>query len=601
MNHTRFVIALFVVVAFVIFPHNSADAGSIGTAFTYQGRLIEDNMAADGLYDFQFRLFDAENNGHNLGPNVNKTQIDLIYGYFTVDLDFGGVFDGNELWLQIAVRPHEPNDPGVYTLLSPRQKIMPALYAIHSLDNPQDASNSLDIYPTQNIVEKYNWLKSSDRDEQMGTLSITNRRTLLLRPGTYRVSPDTLVFDANFVDFVAISDNPEDTVVLCNGHGFAAKQIASDIKLKGFTIRNTGIYAGDHTFLIDCNNSPSFYSFMNFRQPNAFNTVKECVRGLQTMAGKWDHCNADRFAWRVTKDANFDAYMWDCNASAFSYGGDQDINLSGTGEINGKFYRCRGVYGCFGGCNGYGMKCSKNSYFEDCVGTDNCWAMGKEFAGTAVRCVGDYNCFGGYSGYFGEVTSFGKFTGVAMDCRTKGGTSFGMGNAHTLVNGSVIRCQLGTDANYSQGVIDSMTLFDAPGPQLSYVSMPAGAVGPDAVFLRNFPWKPTTVTSNFTVHAIYNGHTYQNSGATGPVTCVLSPALPNIEFTFVDANMATGSVFKIDPNGADSIILDDGTELSPGQAILHTENLYGEVTLKCYVATKWYIKQNVGVWHEELP
>ena len=34
-------------------------AEPMGTAFTYQGRLIDANNAADGLYDFQFKLYDA--------------------------------------------------------------------------------------------------------------------------------------------------------------------------------------------------------------------------------------------------------------------------------------------------------------------------------------------------------------------------------------------------------------------------------------------------------------------------------------------------------------------------------------------------------------
>src|SRR5262249_48776280 len=42
--------------------------------------------------------------------------------------DYGSVFDGNARWLQIAVRPGASTGP--YTNVSPRQRILPAPYAI---------------------------------------------------------------------------------------------------------------------------------------------------------------------------------------------------------------------------------------------------------------------------------------------------------------------------------------------------------------------------------------------------------------------------------------------------------------------------------------
>ena len=44
-------------------------AGPMGTAWTYQGRLIDANNVADGLYNFQFKLFDDANTttGNQLG------------------------------------------------------------------------------------------------------------------------------------------------------------------------------------------------------------------------------------------------------------------------------------------------------------------------------------------------------------------------------------------------------------------------------------------------------------------------------------------------------------------------------------------------------
>ena len=115
----------------------------MGTAFTYQGRLIDVNNVADGLYDFQFRLYDKADAGIQRGSTIEVNDLDVIEGYFTALVDFGdGVFDGGDYWLEIGVRPGELNDPNEYTLLSPRQQVTPtpyALYAASGTPGPQGA------------------------------------------------------------------------------------------------------------------------------------------------------------------------------------------------------------------------------------------------------------------------------------------------------------------------------------------------------------------------------------------------------------------------------------------------------------------------------
>jgi hypothetical protein len=44
----------YLVVAFGLILASTANAAPIGTSFTYQGRLIDANNPADGLYDLQF-------------------------------------------------------------------------------------------------------------------------------------------------------------------------------------------------------------------------------------------------------------------------------------------------------------------------------------------------------------------------------------------------------------------------------------------------------------------------------------------------------------------------------------------------------------------
>lgn len=114
-----------------------SEAAPMGTAFTYQGRLIDAGSAADGEYDFQFSLWNDPcevNDVNQLGDDVNIQDLDVIDGYFTVLLDFNdaNAFNGEARWLEIGVRPDDMNDPNAYTELSPRQEVTPAPYALRA-------------------------------------------------------------------------------------------------------------------------------------------------------------------------------------------------------------------------------------------------------------------------------------------------------------------------------------------------------------------------------------------------------------------------------------------------------------------------------------
>jgi hypothetical protein len=103
----------------------------VGTVFTFQGRLLDDNSEADGVYDFQFKLFDSAYEGYSeqQGYDVNRPGVDVIDGYFTVELDFGNVFfTGEARWLEIGVRPGGSSD--AYETLRPRQRLTGVPYAL---------------------------------------------------------------------------------------------------------------------------------------------------------------------------------------------------------------------------------------------------------------------------------------------------------------------------------------------------------------------------------------------------------------------------------------------------------------------------------------
>ena len=130
----------------------------MGTAFTYQGRLLDVNSPADGLYDFQFKLYDNADPvfAAQQGSTIDINDLDVIDGYFTVELDYGSVYDGNGVWLEIGVRAGELEDPNVYTTLSPRQRTTPTPYAIYAKTAGSDSDwmvsgNDMYSIPSGNV------------------------------------------------------------------------------------------------------------------------------------------------------------------------------------------------------------------------------------------------------------------------------------------------------------------------------------------------------------------------------------------------------------------------------------------------------------------
>jgi N-acetylneuraminic acid mutarotase len=100
------------------------------SVFTYQGRLADNGLPANGTYDFQFGIYSAAELGTSLGLLTNRPT-EVSNGLFTVILDFGsGVFDGSARWLELGVRTN--GSAGAYVLLSPRQELTATPYALRA-------------------------------------------------------------------------------------------------------------------------------------------------------------------------------------------------------------------------------------------------------------------------------------------------------------------------------------------------------------------------------------------------------------------------------------------------------------------------------------
>ena len=131
-------ITLFLLAANALFAQNKQETSVQAvtpeiTEFTYQGRLLDNSLPANGTYDFQFNLKD---NNTVLGT-VQRNGVSVVNGIFTVRLDFGLNFPaGQPRFLEISVKP---GGSAAYTPLTPAQPITATPFAVHSAD----ASNAL--------------------------------------------------------------------------------------------------------------------------------------------------------------------------------------------------------------------------------------------------------------------------------------------------------------------------------------------------------------------------------------------------------------------------------------------------------------------------
>lgn len=105
-------------------------AAPLGTEFTYQGVLSDAGVPAAGVFDFRFLLYDADVGGSQVGGIIYVEDLTVAGGRMTTELDFGGVYDGTALWLEVGVR--DGASTGSYTVLSPRQELTAAPFAQHA-------------------------------------------------------------------------------------------------------------------------------------------------------------------------------------------------------------------------------------------------------------------------------------------------------------------------------------------------------------------------------------------------------------------------------------------------------------------------------------
>ena len=151
------------------------------TAFNYQGKLT-DAGTPQAAYQMQFKLFDTEAGGSQIGNTVDNSAVAVSDGVFSVLLDFGtNAFSGSNRYLEISVR-RDANES--YTVLTPRQQIASSPYSIRTL-SAQQADMSLDS-------QKLGGVDASEyvTNANVGSSFIRNGTTL--QTGSFNISGNGL-------------------------------------------------------------------------------------------------------------------------------------------------------------------------------------------------------------------------------------------------------------------------------------------------------------------------------------------------------------------------------------------------------------------------
>jgi len=154
-NHLpqRTLLALAVAIVVMVGLPASPSAQVSPTAFTYQGELKDEGVGVtSSVACFNFRLWDAETAGHQLGNDWVVQPVEIADGIFTTLVDFGEeAFNGQVRWLEIGV---DPAGGTHYTWMTPRQPLTAAptaLHALHGGDNPWTITGNDITFTTGNV------------------------------------------------------------------------------------------------------------------------------------------------------------------------------------------------------------------------------------------------------------------------------------------------------------------------------------------------------------------------------------------------------------------------------------------------------------------
>ncbi len=179
---------IIIAAAFLLLVINQTWAQT--SSFTYQGKLNDGGIGANGNYDFQFALFDSQTSGTQVGTTQTVSNVTVSGGVFSASLDFGAsAFPGASRFLEISARPSGATS---FTLLTPRQLITATPYAVRSLNaaSADTAANAQQLagFAASQYVKSDDARLSDARDPKAGNSSYVQNSTSQQAAANFNIS-----------------------------------------------------------------------------------------------------------------------------------------------------------------------------------------------------------------------------------------------------------------------------------------------------------------------------------------------------------------------------------------------------------------------------
>lgn len=108
----------------------TAVASAQTTEITYRGRLVVNGNPMTGNYDLRLTPWDATTGGNKFNTE-ERANVRVENGNFTVNLNFGNIFPGDDRFLEIM---YSPAGAGTWEIVEPRDAITSVPYAIKSVN-----------------------------------------------------------------------------------------------------------------------------------------------------------------------------------------------------------------------------------------------------------------------------------------------------------------------------------------------------------------------------------------------------------------------------------------------------------------------------------
>lgn len=407
------------------------------SSFVYQGKLQDSGAAANGVYQFQFKLYDAETGGNQIGLTISDVTASATNGVFSVNLDFGAAsFPGPARYLEIGLRPNGSGQP--YVILNPRQAIASTPYAVRSL-NAGHADQSATAISADVATNATN-LGGIAADQYV----LTNDPRLNQTPGNYIQNSTSLQASSNFN---ISGEGKADKLTTATQFNVGANRILASSNANlfvGFGTGNGGAIGGLNTFV---GNNAGMNTTNGTR-----NTFVGAGAGIQNTLGNDNsyfgsgsgltNQGGDNNSFFGSNSGNLNTAdnnaFFGANAGKVNAAGDSNAffgsdagKANTSGSKNSFFGRNTGLINTTG---------NFNSFFGNGVGQNNTTGIGNSFFGDSSGLL---NSTGGNNSFFGKgaglVSTTGSqnvFLGYSTGINNTSGSNNTLLGANAQVNGN---------------------------------------------------------------------------------------------------------------------------------------------------------------------